>query len=303
MRTSPIVCLLGVAVALALAPVLGSADATVSAVPPPKAQPAGDDSPWPRTNRLRPHVRAARRELNRLERSVELMELSVARYDDWESCLRYVPVSEYGDPWEHRFGYLYDAREGTGAGPMDALAIDRKSRPRKEHYMFIDFDRSRCRSQQPQPGGTAEPASVRPTPPPLPGPAVARRLSSQLRTVKRARRPSASASARRGSLKRQVGRLMRRAERLFARAQVLEAASERFDEWESCVSWVPVTQQGDDAYKFGYLYGAVGQWPGYRSAIHVDRSDWDDPDYMFLGLVGGDRPGRTCQDEPGEAVD
>jgi hypothetical protein len=90
---------------------------------------------------------------------------------------------------------------------------------------------------------------------------------------------------------------------MFRRAQVLEAASERFDEWESCVSWVPVTQQGDDDFRFGYLYGAVGQPPGYRSAIHVDRSDWDDPDYMFLALVGGDRPGRSCQDEPGEAVD
>ena len=42
---------------------------------------------------------------------------------------------------------------------------------------------------------------------------------------------------------------------------------------------------------------------GYRAALHIDRADWDDPDYMFLALVGGDRPGRTCRDEPGEAVD
>jgi hypothetical protein len=83
----------------------------------------------------------------------------------------------------------------------------------------------------------------------------------------------------------------------------LEAASERFDEWESCVSWVPVTEQGGVDGKFGYLFGSVGALPGYRTALHIDRSDWDDPDYMFLALVGGDRPGRTCQDEPGEAVD
>ncbi len=48
--------------------------------------------------------------------------------------------------------------------------------------------------------------------------------------------------------------------------------------------------------------GARALRPGYRAALHIDRADWDDPDYMFLALVGGDRPGRTCQDEPGEAI-
>jgi hypothetical protein len=290
----------------AAALVFGPADTAPAADAPPKARAAGEDSPWPRTNRLRPNVRAARKEINRLTRQVQLLEMSVARYDDWETCLTYVPVSEYGDPWENRFGYLYDAREGTGAGFMDALAIDRKSRPRREDYMFIDFVRDGCRSESPQPGGTAEPASVRrpparadglrPLAPQLPQPAVRRP----------ARRPDARSAARRkrrGGLKAQVGRLQRRAERLFRRAQVLEAASERFDEWESCVSWVPVTEQGGADLTFGYLYGATGAWPGYRPALHIDRSDWDDPDYMFLALVGGDRPGRTCQDEPGEAVD
>ena len=60
---------------------------------------------------------------------------------------------------------------------------------------------------------------------------------------------------------------------------------------------------GDPDQKFGYLFGPTGGPAGYRPALHVDRSDWDDPDYMFLALVGGDRPGRECQDEPGEAVD
>jgi hypothetical protein len=100
-----------------------------------------------------------------------------------------------------------------------------------------------------------------------------------------------------------VAMLERKANRLFQRAQRLEMISERFDEWESCVSWVPVTELGDPDQKFGYLFGPKGRLPGYRTALHVDRSDWDDPDYMFLALVGGDRPGRTCQDEPGEAVD
>jgi hypothetical protein len=64
-----------------------------------------------------------------------------------------------------------------------------------------------------------------------------------------------------------------------------------------------VTELGDPDQKFGYLFGPMAGPAGYRPALHIDRADWDDPDYMFLALVGGDRPGRTCQDEPGEAID
>jgi hypothetical protein len=87
-------------------------------------------------------------------------------------------------------------------------------------------------------------------------------------------------------------------------ARRLLASSEHFDAWESCVSWVPVTEYGDPDGKFGYLFGARGAVePRYKPALAIDRSDWDDPDYMFLAFVGGDRPGRGCQDEPGEGVD
>jgi hypothetical protein len=277
---------------------------------PPRAKATRGDSLWPATQRLRPNVRAVRSEIRKLAAQVELMELSVARYDAWETCLTYVPASEYGDP-DRQFGYLYDERDGTGVGHMDALAIDRRSRPRKEDYMFIEFDRGGgCRSDAPRPGGTAEPASVQtsagpsggwvhPVAPPPPSPRVPRRIASHPDELV----ARSSRSSRRAGLRKQVRRLERRATRLFRRTQALEAASERFDEWESCVSWVPVTEMGDPDGKFGYLYGSFGAPPGYRPALHVDRSDWDDPDYMFLALVGGDRPGRTCQDEPGEAVD
>ena len=140
----------------------------------------------------------------------------------------------------------------------------------------MHFRGSGCHSDNPQPGGTAEPASVR---------------------------AASARSHRRPSLRRQLTMLEREARRLVARSQRLETISERFDEWESCVSWVPVTELGDPDQKFGYLFGPQGGAAGYRAALHIDRSDWDDPDYMFLALVGGDRPGRTCQDEPGEAVD
>ena len=241
----------------------------------PDATAAGEDSPWPRTSAPGPNVRVLRREVDNLAEQVELMEQSAEGYEDWQTCIEYVPVNELGDR-DRQSGYLYDDREGTGAGYMDGIAVDRRRRRGREDYLFIHFRGEGCLSDSPQPGGTAEPASVRAT----------------------------SARSRQGpGLKGQLTRLERKARRLFRRAQRLETISERFDEWESCVSWVPVTELGDPDQRFGYLYGPRGGPPGYRAALHVDRSDWDDPDYMFLALVGGDRPGRTCQDEPGEEVD
>lgn len=228
---------------------------------------SGEDSPWPRTSSLPANIRAIQSVVAGLEGKVERMQLSAGRYADWEACIRGVPVSEYGDP-DRRFGYRYDERDGTGPGFMPALAVDRRSRPRREDYLFLNLSRrDGCRSAAPLPGGTADPASVR----------------SPRATVRR--------------LERRVRRLKRAARRLLA-------ASERFDEWESCVSWVPVTEYGDPDGRFGYLFGARGTTARqYRPALAVDRSDWDDPDYMFLAFVGGDRPGRGCQDEPGEGVD
>jgi hypothetical protein len=263
-----VLCILGAVVAL------GFEGSAVSGARP-GAGAAGEDSPWPRTRALPPNVRALRRELGDLARQVEAMEQSAEGYEDWQTCLRYVPVNEHGDR-DRQFGYLYDERDGTGPGYMDALAVDRRRRRGKEDYLFIHFRGGGCRTDSPQPGGTAEPASVR---------------------------ASSARSRRRPGLKGLVKRLERKERRLFRRAQRLETISERFDEWESCVSWVPVTELGDPDQRFGYLYGPAGGPVGYRAALHIDRSDWDDPDYMFLALVGGDRPGRTCQDEPGEGID
>jgi hypothetical protein len=249
--------------ALALAIVCAAVG--VSDARPPPAHPAGEDSPWPRTQAVGPNLRAARRELARLERQVELMEQSAENAEDWMTCIRYVPVNEQGDR-DRQFGYLYDERDGTGPGYMDGIAVDRRRRRGREDYLFMHFRGEGCRSDSPQPGGTAEPAS-------------ARGASAQLKMLER------------------------RVERLSTRSQRLETVSERFDEWESCVSWVPVTELGDPDQRFGYLFGSRARPAGYRAALHVDRADWDDPDYMFLALVGGDRPGRTCQDEPGEGVD
>jgi outer membrane murein-binding lipoprotein Lpp len=217
-------------------------------------------------------VRALASAVRELEAKVELMELSAARYADWEACIRGVPASEYGDP-DRQSGYLYDERDGTGLGYRPALAVDRKSKPRREDYLFLDFARSgNCRSDAPLPGGTAEPAR-------------------------------ASAASRR-TLPDTLASLERRVRAMKRSARRLEASSEHFDAWESCVSWVPVTEYGDPDGMFGYLFGARdGTALGYRPALAIDRSDWDDPDYMFLAFVGGDRPGHRCQDEPGEGID
>jgi hypothetical protein len=305
--------LLAVAVLCAAAAAAGMGGFAVSDAARPHADAAGEDSPWPRTKALRPHVSAARRELARLTNQVELMEQSAENAEDWQNCLTYVPVNEQGDR-DRQFGYLYDELDGSGPGYMDGIAVDRRRRWGREDYLFIHFRGEGCRSDNPQPGGTAEPASVGARPRSRrPGhtrrakPGHTRRAKpGHTRRAKRGHTRRAKSGHRRrakSGLRRQVTMLERKAARLFARSQRLETISERFDEWESCVSWVPVTEMGDPDQKFGYLYGPQGGPAGYRAGLHIDRSDWDDPDYMFLALVGGDRPGRTCQDEPGEAVD
>jgi hypothetical protein len=80
-----------------------------------------------------------------------------------------------------------------------------------------------------------------------------------------------------------------------------DAAASRFDRWESCLSWIPVTQYGDEAGSFGYRFGAPGTPFRYRPALAIDDSPWDDPDYEFLAF-GGTR-GARCLGDPGEGVD
>ena len=255
--------------------------AAIVAIALTAALPAGasaddEDSPWPDSESNRVQLRATRQVVRQLEHKVELMELSADRYAAWEACLRGVPVSEYGDP-DRQSGYLYDERDGSGPSYMPALAVDRKRRAGREDYLFFDFARSHmCRTEAPHPGGTADAASTR-------------------------HRSGAGASARPG---RSLRALERRVVRLRRAARQLEAASERFDAWESCVSWVPVTEYGDPDGGFGYRFGLLGTAAlQFRPALSIDRSDWDDPDYMFLAFVGGDRPGKVCQNEPGEGID
>ena len=99
-----------------------------------------------------------------------------------------------------------------------------------------------------------------------------------------------------------MGDLERRIERLEERADRVERWTGRFDEYESCLSWVPVTEYGDPEGRYGYRFGGDGGALGYRPALAVDISEWDDPDYEFLAFIGRDRPfvRRECGHEPGE---
>ena len=51
-----------------------------------EAKAAGEDSPWPRTNAVRPNIRVLRQELARLAEQVDLMEESAENYEDWQTC-------------------------------------------------------------------------------------------------------------------------------------------------------------------------------------------------------------------------
>lgn len=210
---------------------------------------------------LAQQARAVERQLAGLERQVAGMERSSGRFDRWLGCIRWMPVSEYGDA-DARDGYRYDDQDGSGPGYRAALAVD-TARPRQPDFMLLSLRRrAGCDSSPTLPGGTAEPATL-------------------------------------GGLERRLARLDRRVGRV-------ERMSERFDEWESCLSWVPVTEHGDAGERFGYLFGPKHDTtPRYRAALAIDTSPWDDPDYELLAFAGRNRPfaARECSGDPGEGVD
>jgi hypothetical protein len=221
-----------------------------------------------------PTVPKLERAVKDLEGQVAAMEQTSERYAEWKTCVSLVPVNEVGDP-DNTFGYNYDERDGTGQTFMPALVADPEDE-RPEYALLRFLRREGCHSQPTDPNGTGEDAS--------------------LDTLDTALVASTGSSVR---------ALERRVALLDERKEALERMAARFDEWESCLSWVPVTEYGDADNRFGYLYGEEGAEPGYRPAISIDTSERDDPDYEFLAFVGRDRPftGRECGGEPGEGVD
>jgi hypothetical protein len=257
---------------------------------------AASSAPHLRTQALPAKQATLERQVDRIERMIKRMERTARRWDRWTQCISAVPVSEYGDP-DHQFGFLYDERDGTGLDRRPALAID-PAGGRRPNLVLFEFSRRKgCRGLGTEP--------TKPGTPGTPGTADPAKLP-----------PGAASDAA------SLGALEQRLEELERREARLERMSEQFDEWESCLSWVPVTEYGDPEQRFGYVYESNGGDQGYRPALAIDRSEWDDPDYMFLGGElsrvhlrqrgdgGNDSPPappgldlQRCNDEPGESVD
>ena len=259
--------------------------------PQASSEPAPNASEGNATDKPGPRKGGLRAKLDRLARLLQPLTQAANRFRKWRKCISHVPVSELGDP-NHRFGFAYHERDGTGPDPHPALTVDR-GRGRSE-YAFLRFaSRRGCNSAAVVPGGTAEPAR-----------ALAKTTRKSPGT--RASEPGVRrAAAGGGPGKAGIGALERRLHRLERRADSVDRAAERFDEWESCLSWVPVTEYGDPDGWFGYRFRDRSGELSYRAALAIDISEWDDPDYQFLAFAGRDRPfkKRECESEPGEGVD
>jgi hypothetical protein len=241
-------------------------------------------------------IRLLEQRAARIGRMVYIMEKIARNYRHWRSCLSRLPVSEYGDS-NHRAGYHYDEKDGTGLDYRPALAVD--TTRRWPDFILLKFaHRDECQSAPTRPGtpgspGTADPARVPAPPSSLP-------LRAQP-LLTESTRLDASAS----SLRMRVAVLERRIKNLTRRANRLDDMGEHFDEWESCLSWVPVTEYGDPDGRYGYVFDDMTAGQIYRTAIAIDVSEWDDPDYFLIGFEGRDRPfsNRECEGEPGESTD
>jgi len=246
---------------------------------------------------LKTIVQKLENKVNRIEAMVEIMEQSARRYRAWTKCISWLRVSEYGDQ-DHRFGFHYDEQDGTGLDFRPALAVDTSTG--WSDYMFLTFaHRDECQTDPTRPGtpgspGTADPAFA-------PGTEI-----PELGTVVAPVGESAQILSGQGSLRSKLRRLERRQKDLWARAKRLDRMSEHFDEWESCLSSVPVTEYGDPEGRYGYRVDDGQGGSGYMPALAFDVSEWDDPDYMLLAFAGRDRPfvGRECEGlGDGEEVD
>jgi hypothetical protein len=216
--------------------------------------------------------------MDRLGRPLRRLSATAGRLERWYGCVHTVPVSQAGDP-HHGWGFVYDEMDGTGTDLRTAL-VPHTGSGRPDLLMLRLSRRLECLSAAPDPHGTGRAAGLE-----LAGP---RRGPDD------------------GSGLRKLGNRMQRIE---SRIDGLEDAFDRFDEWESCLSWLPVTEYGDELQNLGFHFDD-GRPPAPEQslripALDIDGSEWDDPDYMFLAFVGRDRPfsRRECEGEPGESVD
>ena len=79
---------------------------------------------------------------------------------------------------------------------------------------------------------------------------------------------------------------MRRLGRLERRMAILDRRFARFDEWESCLSWLPVTESGDAYQDLGFLFDeTAGATPQrHLPAVDVDEDRVGRPGLRAPGL-------------------
>jgi hypothetical protein len=221
--------------------------------------------------------------LDRMTKGIRAHQQTRNRMYRWWECVHPLRTDQIGDR-EHGWGFKYDERDGTGVDTRTALV--RRETAGRPDLLLLRFSReSGCLTRAPDPNGTGDDARPTST---TPAPAAVSRPAAE--------RDGKWAKLR--GLERRMNQLARQIDRL-------EDDFDRFDEWESCLSWLPVTEFGRTHQNLGYLYGGADGATPYRSAIDIDDSEWDDPDYMLLAFIGRDRPFTNveCGHEPGEGVD
>jgi hypothetical protein len=183
-------------------------------------------------------------------------------------CTTRVGVDRVGDR-RHRWGFRYDEGDGTGLDLRTAL-VSHSGRDLPRWFLLELSTIRRCLSIRSDPNGAGD-------------------------------------DARTGFRRLGVRELARWLRRLEQRAATIERRTERFDAWESCLSWLPLTEAGDAEQDLGYEVD-LAPLPYRRvhlPAVDIDESEWDDPDYQVLAFRGRDRPfaGDECGTDPGEQPD
>ncbi len=205
----------------------------------------------------------------------------------WFGCIHRVGIDRKGDP-QSRWGFAYDERDGTGLDHRTALVRHPPGGHRPRWVMLDLSRRPSCLSRVPDPNGTGADAFA----PTSRGNEATRRLDdSTLRQQSL-------------TLLERARRLVRQVTRLKTALDVAENRFGKFDNWESCLVWLPVTEAGDRRQQFGYRFLGAHE-SSYQPAIDVDHSEWDDPDYEILVFRGAAQPfsGRHCGPGPGEGTD
>ena len=97
----------------------------------PGAPGTADPAKLPRSHppARRMSLGALEKRFHALERREARLERMAEQFDEWESCLSWIPVTEYGDP-ERRFGYIYEVRAKIGLSAGDCGRPQRVGRPR-----------------------------------------------------------------------------------------------------------------------------------------------------------------------------